>query len=44
MGKRIRCTQTLFVLVRDGRIAEMREDYEALGMRRLLGFKLSKAP
>lgn len=41
-GKRIQCTESLFVLVRDGKIAEAWEDYDELGMWRQLGLKLPK--
>jgi predicted ester cyclase len=39
-GKRVLCTESLFVLVRGGKIAEAWEDYDELGMWRQLGLKL----
>ena len=41
-GKRIECTESLFVVVRDGKIAEAWEDYDELGMWRQLGLELPK--
>ncbi|HZW57555.1 MAG TPA: ester cyclase [Nitrososphaerales archaeon] len=41
-NKHIRVTEMLFAKVRDGKICEMWEDYDKLGMMQQLGYALSK--